>query len=324
MLGASLRTTDPIRNSVIEAVEQQARVAKETLKNALDEVSKMVSAASPSPVEVGPKDIQSGVLDILRIANLNETEKLENCLDEKIEDSNLIFKACKKLECSKLQLYTKIENLLDEFKKKLKELAEKHRTLAFSGQHNELEEQAKWVRIDTLDAHVLMAIARKKLERDKGADHVFVGHRQLAKWPGSYALSEAIETSKSREAYENVEAVALRAATNSRQLDNLHLDCSLYAQAKEDADTIQKTIAAQFDLRHLLMWSQTSVILSFVLSFFVTMSGVQKAYAYYKRHCDHLLRALILHDVTPIAMTHKENVDIDIAQLNDLANAGIR
>ncbi|VDP14373.1 unnamed protein product [Heligmosomoides polygyrus] len=56
------------------------------------------------------------------------------------------------------------------------ELAEKHRTLAFSGQHNELEEQAKWARIDTLDAHVLMAIARKKLEGDKGADHVFVGH----------------------------------------------------------------------------------------------------------------------------------------------------
>ncbi|VDO46268.1 unnamed protein product, partial [Heligmosomoides polygyrus] len=171
----------------MEAVEQQARVAKETLKNALDEFSKMVSAASPLPVEVGPKDIQSGVLDILRIANLTETEMLENCLDEKIEDSNLIFKACKKLECSKHQLYTKRENLLDELKEKdgcvqeskasnekfkfqLKELAEKHRTLAFSGQHNEVEEQAKWARIDTLDAHVLMAIARKKLERDKGAD----------------------------------------------------------------------------------------------------------------------------------------------------------
>uniref|UniRef100_A0A183GVE8 NYN domain-containing protein n=1 Tax=Heligmosomoides polygyrus TaxID=6339 RepID=A0A183GVE8_HELPZ len=55
-----------------------------------------------------------------------------------------------------------------------------------------------------------------------------------------------------------------------------------------------------------------------------SMSGVQKAYSFYKGHCDHLLRALILHDGMPIAMVYKENVNIDIAQLNDLANAGIR
>ncbi|VDP59689.1 unnamed protein product [Heligmosomoides polygyrus] len=57
------------------------------------------------------------------------------------------------------------------------EMTQRHGTLAFSGQPSELEEQAKWARIDTLDAHVLMAIARKKLEREKGADHVFVRHR---------------------------------------------------------------------------------------------------------------------------------------------------
>lgn len=118
----------------------------------------MVSVTSPPPVEVGPKDIQSGVLDISRIANLTETKKLENCLDEEIEDSNLIFEAYKKLECSKHQLYTKIEDLLDELKEKydyvqelkasnekfkfhLMQLTQKHRTLAFSEQHNELESE---------------------------------------------------------------------------------------------------------------------------------------------------------------------------------------
>ncbi|VDP00385.1 unnamed protein product [Heligmosomoides polygyrus] len=55
-----------------------------------------------------------------------------------------------------------LRNALDE----LMELTQKPRTLAFSGQHNGLGAQAKWARIDTLDAHVLMTIARKKNSRE--------------------------------------------------------------------------------------------------------------------------------------------------------------
>ncbi|EYC35032.1 hypothetical protein Y032_1180g3735 [Ancylostoma ceylanicum] len=57
---------------------------------------------------------------------------------------------------------------------------------------------------------------------------------------------------------------------------------------------------------------------------FVTTSGAEKAYTFYKRHCDHMLKALILHDGSSIAMSTKENVNMEITQLNDLANAGIR
>ncbi|VDO63634.1 unnamed protein product [Heligmosomoides polygyrus] len=54
---------------------------------------------------------------------------------------------------------------------------------------------------------------------------------------------------------------------------------------------------------------------------FVTIPGVERAYTFYKRHSEHLQRALLFHDGNPIAMAASE-VDMDL--LNDLANAGIR
>lgn len=58
---------------------------------------------------------------------------------------------------------------------------------------------------------------------------------------------------------------------------------------------------------------------------FVTISGAEKAYTFYKSYCDHVVKALIMHDGSNAAMTAKKNdVNLDITQLNDLTNSGIR
>lgn len=57
---------------------------------------------------------------------------------------------------------------------------------------------------------------------------------------------------------------------------------------------------------------------------FVTVASVEKAYTFFKRFCDHTLRALMMHDGSNVAVTANHGVDIDTAQLNDLTNAGIR
>ncbi|EYC28685.1 hypothetical protein Y032_0007g3355 [Ancylostoma ceylanicum] len=56
---------------------------------------------------------------------------------------------------------------------------------------------------------------------------------------------------------------------------------------------------------------------------FVTIAGAEKAYTFYKRNCEHVLKALLVHDGSRIAMAGKD-VDIEISQLNDLANAGVQ
>ncbi|KIH53147.1 hypothetical protein ANCDUO_16734 [Ancylostoma duodenale] len=56
---------------------------------------------------------------------------------------------------------------------------------------------------------------------------------------------------------------------------------------------------------------------------FVTIDGAEKAYTFYKRNCEHVLKASLVHDGSKIAMASKE-VDIEISQLNDLTNAGVQ
>ncbi|KAK6732896.1 hypothetical protein RB195_016960 [Necator americanus] len=54
------------------------------------------------------------------------------------------------------------------------------------------------------------------------------------------------------------------------------------------------------------------------------MSGAKKAYNFNKRYYDHMMNALLLHDGSNIAMTVRaKSVDIEISQLNDLADVGI-
>ncbi|KAL6739495.1 hypothetical protein Aduo_012941 [Ancylostoma duodenale] len=57
---------------------------------------------------------------------------------------------------------------------------------------------------------------------------------------------------------------------------------------------------------------------------FVTIAGIEKAFVFFKRHCDHTIRALMAHDGSNVSLTSKAGLNIDITQLNDLTNAGIR
>ncbi|KAL6733095.1 hypothetical protein Aduo_003777 [Ancylostoma duodenale] len=57
---------------------------------------------------------------------------------------------------------------------------------------------------------------------------------------------------------------------------------------------------------------------------FVTIAEIEKAFVFFKRHCDHTIRALMAHDGSNVSLTSNAGLSIDITQLNDLTNAGIR
>ncbi|EYB84693.1 hypothetical protein Y032_0311g2130 [Ancylostoma ceylanicum] len=57
---------------------------------------------------------------------------------------------------------------------------------------------------------------------------------------------------------------------------------------------------------------------------FVTIAGIEKAFVFFERHCDHTLRALMAHDGSNVSLLSNAGLNIDITQLNDLNNAGIR
>ncbi|VDO19841.1 unnamed protein product [Heligmosomoides polygyrus] len=56
---------------------------------------------------------------------------------------------------------------------------------------------------------------------------------------------------------------------------------------------------------------------------FVTISGAQKAYTFFKRNCEHVLNALLAYDGGSITLASNRGMEMDIEQLNYLANAGI-
>lgn len=57
---------------------------------------------------------------------------------------------------------------------------------------------------------------------------------------------------------------------------------------------------------------------------FITLSGIEKAFTFYKRYCDHVFRCLALHDGSPIMLPHGGNSEIPIEQLNDLNTQGVK
>ncbi|KAL6723978.1 hypothetical protein Aduo_018918 [Ancylostoma duodenale] len=70
------------------------------------------------------------------------------------------------------------------------------------------------------------------------------------------------------------------------------------------------------DKKRFLMMSSTHT--------FVTVSDAKKAYTFFKRNCEQVLKALLVQDGSNITTATKENLNIDIMQLNDLANAEVR
>ncbi|VDP04883.1 unnamed protein product [Heligmosomoides polygyrus] len=57
---------------------------------------------------------------------------------------------------------------------------------------------------------------------------------------------------------------------------------------------------------------------------FITLSGIEKAFTFYKRYCDYVFRCLALNDGSPIMLPHGGNSEIPIEQLNDLNTQGVK
>ncbi|RCN37073.1 reverse transcriptase [Ancylostoma caninum] len=57
--------------------------------------------------------------------------------------------------------------------------------------------------------------------------------------------------------------------------------------------------------------------------FALSVTGVEKAYLYFKEKCDHVARALMKHDGSFVVLTYDGGLKISLEQLSDLANAGI-
>ncbi|EYC39508.1 hypothetical protein Y032_0653g1175 [Ancylostoma ceylanicum] len=57
---------------------------------------------------------------------------------------------------------------------------------------------------------------------------------------------------------------------------------------------------------------------------FVTTSGVQKAYVFFKRHCLHTMRDLMRHDGSSLLMRFEGSYGLTIDQVNSLTNEGVR
>ncbi|VDO96314.1 unnamed protein product [Heligmosomoides polygyrus] len=68
--------------------------------------------------------------------------------------------------------------------------------------------------------------------------------------------------------------------------------------------------------RRFLMMDPTHV--------FITMSGVKKAFLYFKNCCDHVFHALATHDGSPLALPHDGGTGLPIEQLNEANNEAVR
>ncbi|KAL6726510.1 hypothetical protein Aduo_008477 [Ancylostoma duodenale] len=242
-LSRSFRTTDPIRNEVMESVERQAKVAKETTKISLEQFIGEWEEIVQSILIGKRSDIEDGVIEILQVANLTQTHQLELCLDERIADRETIQALGDIVGCSSSDLVEQIrllveksnekerniEQLTEQIEKQNVQIQELTSRIGQLGQqplmgiapNDGYKGHFNFGGLESYDLHMLIAIARKKLQRDKGSAHVFVGHRQLASWNGSYSLSEAIEMSKSGEAYENVKKAALRLERNRKAVQEM-------------------------------------------------------------------------------------------------------
>ncbi|KAL6723973.1 hypothetical protein Aduo_018913 [Ancylostoma duodenale] len=69
-LGTSFRTTDPIRNSVMESVERQAKVAKEATKLLCEQFIEECEECLQNLGVEKRDDIEEGVTEILKVAGL--------------------------------------------------------------------------------------------------------------------------------------------------------------------------------------------------------------------------------------------------------------
>ncbi|KAK6742055.1 hypothetical protein RB195_009746 [Necator americanus] len=177
--------------------------------------------------------------------------------------------------------------------------------------------------VEKWDAHVLLAVAKQKLRNEKGSKHTYVGHRPNTSSADNSALSlffvcpgpgfrgdgdyEKFHCRIREMHFSDVIPEETDPVIRDFLISSVFSLACMISIYENETDVDRK--------RYLMKQSNYN---------FVTMSGAKKAYTFYKRYCDHMMNALLLHDGSNIAMTVRaKSVDIEISQLNDLANVGI-
>ncbi|WKY06146.1 hypothetical protein Q1695_006389 [Nippostrongylus brasiliensis] len=101
VLGRVMRTSNPLRDEVWEAVHRQVQLASEGIKEIIEQ---------GAGIEQQPNEF-SEVCEILGIAGLNETSRLEKFLDESVENERCAREICGVLQCEKSELVTRVAEL---------------------------------------------------------------------------------------------------------------------------------------------------------------------------------------------------------------------
>ncbi|VDL82320.1 unnamed protein product [Nippostrongylus brasiliensis] len=96
-----MRTSNPLRDEVWEAVHRQVQLASEGIKEIIEQ---------GAGIEQQPNEF-SEVCEILGIAGLNETSRLEKFLDESVENERCAREICGVLQCEKSELVTRVAEL---------------------------------------------------------------------------------------------------------------------------------------------------------------------------------------------------------------------
>ncbi|EYC17400.1 hypothetical protein Y032_0030g2025 [Ancylostoma ceylanicum] len=134
-LGLSLRTTDPIRNAVMESVERHAKVAKEATKVLLEQFVWECEEHTRNMRGDERDDIEEGVIEILRVAGLTQTNQLELCLDEKMSDRDSLQRLSEMVGCLSGDLVERVRELLEGSSKKERENERLRKTITQQDAH---------------------------------------------------------------------------------------------------------------------------------------------------------------------------------------------
>ncbi|VDP56931.1 unnamed protein product [Heligmosomoides polygyrus] len=103
-LGKRLRTTEPLRCEVVDAVKRQIRVSAQSIKNLIDQIQCMCEVASSTARE-------DDLMELLEVAGLSSASNLEQCLEERMLHRELVEAVSLELQCSERELKERVKEL---------------------------------------------------------------------------------------------------------------------------------------------------------------------------------------------------------------------
>lgn len=210
-----------------------------------------------------------------------------------------------------------VKQLTEQFKEMGREQVAHFEAQGTDSTHSVLEE---------MDPHVLFAYAKRRLEREKERNQTYCGHRATVSTnlevTDNSALSIFFGCPGAGRGQRDVETFLCTVR-----------DAAFGDVVPDETDPIIRSLkfSSIFSLARLISIFENEVdidkkrYLMRTPSYnFITVSGAEKAYTFFKRRCEHVLKALLKHDGSSIAVIPRQTIDIDRAQLNDLTNAGAR